>query len=223
MGVEKVNSVQNKYMKLHIITTLLIFLIAISGVGITVAEVNAYEPKEYFPDRGDLLEYLAEIVCNNEIDFSSLIAQDYTRIDKKSITYGELSYLLEGITKEKFPEKVRLKYNSLTINEVEKNIISATIKITVNVNTRALTARLLGIKKEYLPCEASFTLDKEGKIGSLEVICDGNSVSPFFMEMASMYAFGNKAYKSEIKAFFDVIIATFGNVQGFTEKGILFD
>lgn len=207
-------------MKLNIITTLLIIIVAISGVSFVVGASNA--PIEYYPMEGNLKEIFSNYLINGEIDFEELVNGDGTKIFQNSITYNELSYLLEGITKVKMPEKVRMKYNSILVEVLNEEKISATIKMTVNVNTKAFTAKLLGIKKEYLSCNASFVLNKDGEMSDLNVVCDGENVNNFFMELASSYAFGHKDYKREIKSFFDIIINTFGWIDKFTQEGVVF-
>lgn len=207
-------------MKLNIITTLLIIIVAISGVGIVAGASNA--PIEYFPMEGSLKESFSNCLVNGEIDFETLVNGNGIKLYQNSITYNELSYLLEGITKAKMPEKVRMKYNSIIVGVFNEEKISATIKMTVNVNTKAFTAKLLGIKKEYLSCDASFILNKDGEMSDLNFVCDGENVNNFFMELAASYAFGHKDYKGEIKSFFDIIINTFGCVDKFTHEGVVF-
>lgn len=177
---------------------------------------------EYFPDKGRLFEIFADHLIDNEIDFKRILSDD-TKRHEKSITYGELSYLLKGITEEKLPEKVRMTYNSITVNRKSDYEISATINMTVNVNTKALTARLLGIRKPYIECNASFSLNTDGEIKDITVLCDDKEVSTLFMEMASLYAFGHKNYEDEIKSIFDEIIKMFGLIESFSQDAVIFN
>lgn len=197
----------------------MIIFIALSGVSFIVGASNV--PTEYYPIEGRLKESLSNYLVNGEIDFERLVNGNGIKICQNSITYNELSYLLEGIIKVKMPEKVRMKYNSIIVDVLNEEKISATIKMTVNVNTKAFTAKLLGIRKEYLSCNASFILNKDGKMSDLNVVCDGEKVNNLFMELASSYAFGHKDYKREIKSFFDIIINTFGSIDKFTQEGVV--
>ncbi len=207
-------------MKVNIITTLLILIVAFSSIGFTAAEIN--EPEEYFPEEGRLFVIFADYIVDNEIDFKRLLSYDNITIRENSITYGELSYLLKGIIEEMLPEKVRMTYNSIIIERKSDNEICATINMTVNVNTKAIIARFLGIKKPYLECNACFSFKTEGQIEVLSMVCDGKEVSAYFMEMASLYAFGHKDYESEINGFFDTIVKLFGCIERFSYDRVIF-